>query len=364
MRPTADDRVGRALPCSMDAVPAIFHVEAADGTRLAYHVLGSGPPLVLLFPYHVNDLVRNWAVPLHRRGIQQLAEHFTVVNLDLRGAGQSQRGITGLDLDTLCQDVHDVLRDAGVDRTAVLAMGSSGLLAARLALRDPRAVTRMALLGAGESPLSRQLFGLRVASPSLGSDLRAAAVVGVQDGENTSSLASVIRNAVDPPVFAQYERLLAESSLPAVLARAAVPTLVVHAVDDQLIPLATAEELAATKADAHVLRVPVAAQMAVWRDEDAVSRMIAFLDGRWSGDAATTPPTARRHANGTPQGRLTPRERDALRLVAAGRTNGQIGGELFISINTVSHHLRSIFTKTVSGNRTEAAAFAHRHGLT
>jgi DNA-binding NarL/FixJ family response regulator len=60
---------------------------------------------------------------------------------------------------------------------------------------------------------------------------------------------------------------------------------------------------------------------------------------------------------------LTVREREVLALVAAGMTNHQIGDELTISLNTVSHHLRAIFAKTSSRNRTEAAAFAHQHGL-
>ena len=49
--------------------------------------------------------------------------------------------------------------------------------------------------------------------------------------------------------------------------------------------------------------------------------------------------------------------------IAAGTTNRQIAGELFISPETVSHHLRHIFSKTGSANRTEAAVYAHRHGL-
>jgi DNA-binding NarL/FixJ family response regulator len=49
--------------------------------------------------------------------------------------------------------------------------------------------------------------------------------------------------------------------------------------------------------------------------------------------------------------------------LARGKTNPQIAEELYISVNTVSHHLRGIFAKTGSANRTEAAAFALRSGL-
>ncbi|MGH8733432.1 MAG: response regulator transcription factor, partial [Burkholderiales bacterium] len=44
-------------------------------------------------------------------------------------------------------------------------------------------------------------------------------------------------------------------------------------------------------------------------------------------------------------------------------SNRQIGEELFISAHTAANHIRSILRKTSCANRTEAATYAHRHGL-
>jgi DNA-binding CsgD family transcriptional regulator len=60
---------------------------------------------------------------------------------------------------------------------------------------------------------------------------------------------------------------------------------------------------------------------------------------------------------------LTEREVEVLRLIAAGRSNRAIAQALFISPNTVLHHVSNIFTKTGVANRAEAAAYATRHGL-
>ncbi len=60
---------------------------------------------------------------------------------------------------------------------------------------------------------------------------------------------------------------------------------------------------------------------------------------------------------------LSPREVDILRLVVRGLSNRQIGEELFISEHTAANHIRSILRKTSCANRTEAATYAHRHGL-
>jgi DNA-binding CsgD family transcriptional regulator/tetratricopeptide (TPR) repeat protein len=61
---------------------------------------------------------------------------------------------------------------------------------------------------------------------------------------------------------------------------------------------------------------------------------------------------------------LTDREREVLGLVAAGRSNGQIATALFISPKTASVHVSNILAKLGVGGRVEAAAVAHRLGLT
>ena len=60
---------------------------------------------------------------------------------------------------------------------------------------------------------------------------------------------------------------------------------------------------------------------------------------------------------------LSPREAQVLNLVAHGRSNREIGAALFISEHTVANHIRSILRKTECANRTEAASYAHSHGL-
>lgn len=60
---------------------------------------------------------------------------------------------------------------------------------------------------------------------------------------------------------------------------------------------------------------------------------------------------------------LTPREHDVLALLSKGRTNRQIGRELYISDKTASVHVSNIIAKLAASGRTEAVAIAHRRGL-
>ena len=73
-------------------------------------------------------------------------------------------------------------------------------------------------------------------------------------------------------------------------------------------------------------------------------------------------PAARAERECYPAG-LTAREVQVLQMVAEGKTNQEIANALFRSANTVANHVRNILAKIDAVNRTEAAAFAVRHGL-
>ena len=71
----------------------------------------------------------------------------------------------------------------------------------------------------------------------------------------------------------------------------------------------------------------------------------------------------RRELAGPRAGKLTSRELDVLRLVAAGLTNRAIAGRLRISEKTVARHVSNIFLKLGLSNRSAATAYAYRHAL-
>ena len=60
---------------------------------------------------------------------------------------------------------------------------------------------------------------------------------------------------------------------------------------------------------------------------------------------------------------LTEREMDVLRLIAVGRNNQEIAGELVISEKTVKTHITNIFSKLHLKDRTQAAAYAWQNGI-
>jgi len=64
-----------------------------------------------------------------------------------------------------------------------------------------------------------------------------------------------------------------------------------------------------------------------------------------------------------PGPRLTDRELQILRCIAEGKSNKDIGDELFISENTVKNHVRNILEKLHLHSRMEAVMYAVRENL-
>jgi DNA-binding NarL/FixJ family response regulator len=132
------------------------------------------------------------------------------------------------------------------------------------------------------------------------------------------------------------------------------PVLVMHAANDQLLPLAAAKTIAANLGNATLRVLDSEFSFAPLTDPGAIEEAVTFLGGNSGTLAASVAPSV---AN------LSQRETEVLRLIAAGRTNAEIASDLALSASTVSHHVTSILTKTGLGNRTEAASYAHRHHL-
>jgi len=117
----------------------------------------------------------------------------------------------------------------------------------------------------------------------------------------------------------------------------------------QLAAAATALRAAAAEAEGHA---PLLVQVRALAQRARIP-----LQGPPAAPESPRPPTA-----AAPYG-LTDRELAVLRLLAAGRTNAQIGAELYISRTTAGVHVSNILRKLGVSGRAQAAAVAERAGL-
>src|SRR5262249_51971989 len=82
-----------------------------------------------------------------------------------------------------------------------------------------------------------------------------------------------------------------------------------------------------------------------------------------AGETYLPPSLAAKLAERVSGAALSQREMEVLQRMAAGKSNKEIGTELFISDGTVKTHVKSFFTKLDVVSRTEAVAPAPRRGL-
>jgi haloacetate dehalogenase len=103
---------------------------------------GSGPPLVLLHGFP--ETHRCWD-----RVASNLAGDFTIVRADLRGYGSSPKpsGEGAYAKREMAEDVRALMRELGYERFAIAGHDRGGLVAQRLAVDHPEAVTHLAVLG-------------------------------------------------------------------------------------------------------------------------------------------------------------------------------------------------------------------------
>ncbi|WP_141583160.1 response regulator transcription factor [Actinomadura sp. WMMA1423] len=108
-------------------------------------------------------------------------------------------------------------------------------------------------------------------------------------------------------------------------------------------------------------------------DADEIARAVAAVRGGASQldpavqrrlvEAVAVGERPRRGGGGTLPDGLTRREAEVLTLIAQGRSNAEIAGDLFISEATVKTHINNLFAKANLRDRAQAVTYAFRHGL-
>src|ERR1700757_3018952 len=94
-----------------------------NGIRMAYHVRGNGPPLVLVMDYRLNSAA--WPATF----VEQLARRFTVITLDNRGTGLSDKPVQGYAIANMARDVHGLLEELELEQVHLLGYSMGGAIA-------------------------------------------------------------------------------------------------------------------------------------------------------------------------------------------------------------------------------------------
>lgn len=347
-------------------MPRVRFARSGDETNIAYSTLGEGPPLVLMPATLFSHLEKLWELPQLRRGLEQLAEDWTVVRYDNRGCGLSERKVSDFSLEAHVSDLQTVVDALDLDRFAVNAPMHSGPIAIAFAARYPERVAHLVLQStvARASDLwtgpAQALLELVARDWTLFTETASRFVLQWADEESARLAAPLMRECVDQETALALLKATFEFDVSTHLPEVRAPTLVLHNRQFPL-DLVGARDLAT--------RIPDARLAAIDSLDSVVPAIAEFLTqrpgptavGRREAAAAGAPDSAP-----TPSfdpARLSKREIEILRLVAAGKSNRQIAEDLVISTNTVDRHVSHILAKIGAANRAEAAAYAARQRL-
>src|SRR5947209_19408452 len=127
------------------AAQQIRFCKSSDGTRIAYAVSGSGPPLVWV-QHWVHHLELDGESPIWRPWVALLNRNHTWIRFDWRGCGLSDREGVAFGLENYVADHEAVVAAAAVERFALFGMAGAGAgVAMSFAVRHPERVTRLVL---------------------------------------------------------------------------------------------------------------------------------------------------------------------------------------------------------------------------
>ncbi len=124
----------------------VYFTHSFDGTRLAFGVVGDGPPLVKVANY-MSHLEHDWSSPVWLHWLEALTSAHTLIHSDERGCGLSDWDVADLSFEAWVRDLEAVVGAVGLKRFPLFAMSQACAVAVAYAARHPERVSRMILHG-------------------------------------------------------------------------------------------------------------------------------------------------------------------------------------------------------------------------
>lgn len=338
---------------------SIHLVRTADGVHLAWTRTGSGPSLVKAANWmtHLRDDVDS---PVWRHWLHFFSSHFDLLRFDERGCGLSDREVDDVAESHWLDDLESVV-EAAMPRAPLMLLGISqgGAAAIRYAVKHPERVSHLILYGSyargwarrGEREAEHYRAVSEMVRLGWGSDnpvFRQAFTARFLPGGSHEQLDwynDLCRKTCSPETALKLLSVRACTDITELLPQVRVPTLVLHARHDEVVPFDEGRRLAAAIPGAEF--VELESRNHVLLDHEPAW---AVFQRAVLGFAGIVP--GERPAPG--EAGLSRREREVLQLLRAGMGNVEIGRRLFISEKTVRNHLSHLYRKLGVANRAQA----------
>jgi pimeloyl-ACP methyl ester carboxylesterase/DNA-binding CsgD family transcriptional regulator len=338
-----------------------------DGTRIAYAISGKGPALVKA-PHWLTHLEYEWQSPLWQPWIQGLSKDFTLLRMDERACGLSDRAVADISFDAWVRDLEAVVDAAGFERFPLFGHSQGVPIAIEYAVRHPERVTHLILLGGytrgwmkrGLPPerMAELEAQLKLVETGWGRDdasyrqMFAMQFAPSATLEHINSLSEMQRRSASPEDAARIIRIFFNIDVQHRAPLVSCPTRILHGRGDRRAPFEEGRLLASLIPGARLVPLETENHILLGH-EPAFARFFEELRGFVLGSAGA----AEVFEN------LTAREAEILDHIARGLDNAQIAAHLGMAEKTVRNHITHIFDKIGVENRSQAIVLARERGL-
>ena len=266
----------------------------SDGVDIAYRVVGDGPVDLVYAQGAYTHLEIEWELPAFRRYCEQLAEFTRLILFDKRGMGMSERVPGATTLEQRMDDIRAVMDAVGSERAAVMGESEGGPLAMLFAAAHPERTVALILQGAevrerrdedwpwGEG--TDEEFEALMATISerwgkgLGFQMFVPSVGDVDWGR--AWLGRVQLHSNTPSGAEAFMRMAFDIDVRDVVVAINVPTLIIHATDDQVCHVENARFLGRTISGAKYVELPGGDHVPWFDPDQTVAEIREFLTGR------------------------------------------------------------------------------------
>ena len=345
----------------------VRYLTTPDGVRLAWAAAGKGPVLLKAANW-LSHLEYEWDSPLWRHWMRFLGGRFRFIRYDERGNGMTDRDVGDLSAPRWLEDMESVADAAGIVEPAiVLGMSQGAGTAISYAARHPDRVSRLIIYGGyargwarRDSPETERYYRAMLELMEQGWDsdnpsfrqLFTSRFIPDAGLEQVSWFNELCRRATSGPVAVQLMHARGQLDVTGDLEDVRVPTLVIHARDDGVVPATEGRVIASGIPDATFVELESRNHILLEHEpawEEFRRRVLEFT-GMDVADIGAF-------------GALSRREREILAGITQGRSNAQIAERLHISEKTVRNRISRLFAKLGVRSRAQAIVLARDHGF-
>jgi class 3 adenylate cyclase len=264
--------------------------------HIAYRVVGHGPVDLVYVQGAWTHLDTLWEQPAYRNYCERLGEFCRLILFDKRGMGMSDRVPGGTPLDTRMDDIRAVMDAVGSDAAVVMGESEGGPLALLFAGAHPERTRALILQGAevrerrdadwpwGEASSDEFEAYARTIPEHWGQGTPILAIApSVAHDPSVDSIlawmAKVQRNSATPAAWEAFARMAFDIDVRDVVPTVRVPTLIIHAVGDQICHVENGRWLARNLVGARYVELP-GTDHVPWFDPDVtLAEIREFLTG-------------------------------------------------------------------------------------